>query len=228
MGRHIFLSVLLFTLLILAVAIFLPSGRQPASGPGDYPWNVTVDSEGFNTVFGITVGRSEVRQAAELIRDPAEVSMFVAADGKQSVEVYFDRVAIGEFYAKMVLGVALDAATLQGMYERGVRISSLAGSVRKVELHPEDLARINDSVIASLTYIPSANLDAAVIRKRFGEPAHRLKERDSGLVHWLYPAIGLDLAVNDEGKEVLLYVKPAEFERVTAPLQEKAEEVVAR
>ncbi len=227
MGRHIFLSVLLFTLLVLALAILLPTGREPLSARGDYPWNVTVDSEGYSQVFGITVGRSTVRQAAEVIRDPGEVSMFVAADGKQAVEVYFDRVAIGEFYAKMVLAVALDAPALQAMYERGVRISNLGGGVRKVELHPDDLVRVGDAVISSLTYIPSVNLDGAVIRKRFGAPARLLKERDSGLVHWLYPAIGLDLAVNEEGKEVLLYVKPAEFSRVTAPLQEKAEELVS-
>lgn len=228
MGRHIFISVLAFTLVILALAMFLPSGREPAPGRADYPWNVAVDSEGYSQVFGIAVGRSTVRQAAGLIRDPGEVSMFVAADGKQVVEVYFDRVAIGEFYAKVVLGVVLDEATLRGMYERGVRISNLGGGVRKVELHPDDLVRVSEAVIASLTYIPSANLDAEVIRKRFGEPARRLKERESGLVHWLYPNIGLDLAVNDEGKEVLLYVKPSEFERVTAPLQDKTEEIVSR
>lgn len=228
MGRHTFLSVLAFTVLILVLAIFLPSGREPAPGRADYPWNVLIDSEGFSQVFGISVGRSTVRQAAGRINEPAEVSMFVAADGKQTVEVYFDRVAIGEFYAKVVLGVALDEAMLKEMYERGVRISSLGGSVRKVELHPDDLARVNDAVIASLTYIPSANLDAEVIRKRFGEPARRLKERDSGLVHWLYPDIGLDLAVNEEGKEVLLYVKPADFSRVTAPLQDKTEEISGR
>lgn len=228
MGRHIFLSVLVVTALILALAIFLPSGREPASVRGESPWNVKVDSEGYSQVFGISVGRSTVRQAAERIREPAEVSMFMAADGKRAVEVYFDRVAIGEFYAKVVLGVALDEETMKGMFERGVRISSLGGSVRKVELHPDDLAHVNDAVIASLTYIPSANLDEEVIRKRFGEPARRLKERDSGLVHWLYPAIGLDLAVNEEGKEVLLYVKPADFSRVTAPLQDKTEEIVSR
>jgi len=48
------------------------------------------------------------------------------------------------------------------------------------------------------------------------------------LVHWLYPAIGLDLTVNDKGKEVLLYVKPADFSRVTAPLQDKTEDISGR
>lgn len=228
MGRHIFLSVLAFTLLVLALAIFLPSGREPANGRGDYPWNVSVDSDGFSKVFGITIGRSTVREAVQVIREPAEVSMFVGNDGKKAVEVYFDRVAIGEFYAKMVLGVALDEVTLQEMFERGLRISNLGGSGRKVQLHPDDLARVNEAQIASLTYIPAVNLDGAVIRKRFGEPARLLKERESGLVHWLYPAIGLDLAVNEKGKEVLLYVRPTDFSQVTAPLQDKTEEITGR
>lgn len=228
MGRNTFVGVLAATLLLLVLAIFVPSGRAPLGGRGELPWNVTLDSEGYSQVFGITVGRSTVQQAAALIREPEVVSMFVAADGKREVEVYFDRVAIGELYAKMVLGVALDEATLQGMFERGVRISNLGGGVRKVELHPDDLRRVNEASIASLTYLPSSNLDAEVIRKRFGEPAQRLKERESGLVHWLYPAIGLDLTVNDKGKEVLLYVKPADFSRVTAPLQDKTEDISGR
>lgn len=227
MGRHIFLSVLLFTLVILAVAIFLPSGRQPVPSVGDVPWHVTVDKDGYSHVFGISVGRSTVGEVSKVINDPAEVSMFVSADDKRTVEVYFDRVVLGEFNAKVVLGVALDDATLKEMYERGVRISSLAGGVRKVELQPEDLARVNNAVVSSLTYLPSVNLDEEIVRKRFGEPARRLKERKSGLEHWLYPAIGLDLAMNDKGKEVLLYVKPSEFEKVVAPLQDRADEITS-
>ncbi len=225
MGRHVFLSVLLFTLVILGVAIFLPSGRQPVPSTGEVPWNVTVDNDGYSHVFGISVGRSTVNEVAKLIHEPAEVSMFVSADDKRTVEVYFDRVVLGQFNAKVVLGVALDEATLKEMFERGVRISSLAGSVRKVELQPDDLARVNNAVISSLTYLPSVNLDAETVRKRFGEPAHIFKERKSGLEHWLYPAIGLDLAMNEKGKDVLLYVKPSEFEKATAPLREGADEV---
>lgn len=225
MERHIFISVLLFTLLALALGIFLPSGRHSSDNRDDVPWNVTVDSEGYSHVFGLAIGRAKVADVARKLREPAEVSLFVSADGKRSVEVYFDRAPFGEISAKVVLGVALDEATLQGMYERGLRISSLGGSVRKVELHADDLARVSDSPIASLTYLPATNLDAAVVRGRFGEPAQRLKERQSGLVHWLYPAIGLDLTLNDEGKEVLLYVRPADFEQVVAPLQEKTDPV---
>lgn len=223
MERHIFLSVLIFTIVVLVLAIFVPSGREPTTGNGEVPWNVTIDSEGYSQVFGIAVGRSTVAEVVKRIREPAEVSMFVSPEGTHAVEVYFDRTALGEFSAKVVLSVALDEATMKEMYERGLRISSLGGSVRKVALHPDDLARVNAAPIASLTYLPSANLDAQIIRKRFGEPARVMKERDSGLVHWLYPAIGLDLVMNEKGKEVLLYVKPSEFDQLMAPLGEKAE-----
>lgn len=225
MERHIFLSVLVFTLILLALAIFIP-GRQPPQSR-DVPWSVTVDSEGYSSVFGISVGRSTVDDVVKVIREPAKVSMFVSSEEQQVVEVYFDRAAPGEFNAKMVLGVALDEAELKAMYARGLRISNLGGSVRKVELHPDDMTRVNNTIVSSLTYLPSANLDAAIVRKRFGEPARLMKERDSGLVHWLYPAIGLDLVMNENGKEVLLYVRPSEFAKVTAPLEEKADVIVA-
>lgn len=227
MERHTFLSVLAVTLIALAVAIFLPSGRPPVQ-KSDLPWSVTVDGEGQSHLFGLTLGRSTVGEVMQRLREPAEVTMFVSAEGKRSVEVYFDRAPFGELSAKAVVGVGLDDETLRGMFERGIRISSLAGGLRKVELSHDDLRRVNSAPIASITYLPAANLDAEVVRRRFGEPVERMRERESELEHWLYPAIGLDLTLDAKGKEVLLYVKPSEFEKVVAPLKEKAEVVSAR
>ena len=44
---------------------------------------------------------------------------------------------------------------------------------------------------------------------------------EPGVVHWLYPVKGLDVVVREEGKEVLQYVAPREFERLARPLVEK-------
>lgn len=226
MGRHTFLSVLAVTLIALALAIFLPSGRAPTPNlnkSSDYPWNITVDKEGVSHVFGVAIGRSSIGEMVQKLQEPPETSMFVAPDGKMSVELYFDHVTLGELKARMVIAAGLDQVTLKSMYERGVRISSLAGGVRKVQLNPDDLALVNKAPIASLTYLPGINLDAEIAKRRFGIPAQRLKEKESGLVHWLYPAIGLDLTMSDEGKEVLLFVPPSEFDKVVGPLRDKTE-----
>ena len=55
-------------------------------------------------------------------------------------------------------------------------------------------------------------------RKRFGEPAERIAAKDGA--HWLYPALGLDLLLGDNGQALLQYVPPAEFEqRLQKPLR---------
>jgi hypothetical protein len=56
-----------------------------------------------------------------------------------------------------------------------------------------------------------ADLEPAIIEKRFGTPAERIGEYEE-ITHWLYPQLGLDIAVDRERKEVFQYVMPREFE----------------
>jgi hypothetical protein len=66
--------------------------------------------------------------------------------------------------------------------------------------------------------MPVVKFDAELVRKRFGEPVERIAA-ESG-AHWLYPALGLDLLLGDDGEALLQYVLPLEFEqRLWAPLR---------
>jgi hypothetical protein len=76
--------------------------------------------------------------------------------------------------------------------------------------------------ISSLTYLPSLQVDDAIFLKRFGQPAQRIKEKKSGLVHWLYPQDGLDITLGG-GKPLLQYVPPKDFDKLTRPLLENGE-----
>ena len=65
--------------------------------------------------------------------------------------------------------------------------------------------------------MPVVKFDADLVRKRFGEPAERIKVENG--THWLYPEVGLDLLLGDNGEALLQYVPPSEFERrLRAPL----------
>jgi hypothetical protein len=81
----------------------------------------------------------------------------------------------------------------------------------------QDLLSLSQGRVGHLTYIPSADLSEELIRSRFGEPTERITEK-SGIVHWLYPGKGMDIAVNPNGKEVFQYVLPARFPALIAPL----------
>ena len=57
--------------------------------------------------------------------------------------------------------------------------------------------------------------------QRFGPPAQRIRGNEH-LEHWLYPALGLSLALDSQGKEVLQYVAPAQFGQLRDPLVARA------
>jgi hypothetical protein len=221
MEKHTFLSVLAVTLVALAVAMFIP-GKQ-AEKPSKLPWQIELTPSGTTRVFGAELGKTTLSEVEVLLGEPAEVSLFARDDGQRAVEAYFDSVDLSGLRARMVLVMALEQDEIKAMFERGARIATMGSGTRKVTLSDEDMLRVRNTPVAVITYIPRINLDAAMIEKRFGSPTQRIKEKDGAIEHWLYPAKGLDIALDPKGKEVLQYVPPARFESLLRPLMEKGE-----
>jgi len=220
MGRHTFLSVLFFTVFAVAVGVFVLPGKKPENV--HLPWQVSVTPKGNLSVLGVVVGKTTLGEAERAFKEPAEVSLFAHENGNKVVEAYFDSVDISGLRARIVVVVALDKPTLEEMFNQGARLANMGGGRHKVTLADKDLARVKKTPIVSLTYIPRINLSEEMVKSRFGEPAERIAEPEGQVVHWLYPGKGLDLALDSEGKEVLQYVPPADFEQIRNPLLEAA------
>lgn len=216
-----FIRVLGAALLILAIAILAPIFFvDQDEAPHNLPWQIE-RVDGTIRVFGITLDRTSVAESERRFGEPATVSLFRTPQDEIGVEVYFDRVNLSGLGATLVGTVDFDRKTLEGMFERGLRISTLGSGTRKVTLAPQDLNRVMNSPISTLTYLPKINLNEDQVRKRFGEPARKIEDPESGAVHWLYPELGLDVALNPKQKEVLQYVPPERFGTVEAPLLER-------
>lgn len=224
MERYTFLKVLALTLVALVIGIMVLPGHPPEEGR-NMPWQVETDGQGGSTVFGITLGVTTIHELQERVQEQAEVTLFVAPDGDKSLEVYFQRSRLGGLSAKLVLTTVLDQETLAEMYARGLRVSTQGDGTRKVTLAHEDLLRVQQAAIGSISYLPALNLDPALVEKRFGKPARRIVDKKAKATHWLYPEMGLDLLMSDEAKELLQYVRPGDFERLlAAPLRESLAE----
>lgn len=217
--RYLFLGVLGFSLLAIIVAMLIP-GRQDHR-PELLPWAVIPHEDGSSTVFGLRLGHSTLGDAEQLFQTELELILFQSPEGRRAAEGYFDGLTLSGLAARLVVEAALSEETLQGMFERGVRIATLGNGSRKVTLHPDDIARLRATPIASLTYLPRAPLDATLVEKRFGIPVRKVSEPGGDVVHWLYPERGLDVAVSAGGKEVLQYVAPRDFPRLVKPLLER-------
>ena len=210
----VFLGVIAFTVIALTIGMLLPVASTPPSA--ELPWQIEQGADGMR-VFGLTLGHSSLNDAQAKFHEQAEISLFVSDAGQLAAEAYFDQVNLGGLRAKVVLAASLTQNQLQDMYERGIRISGMS-SGRKIELHPDDKARVLNAAIASINYLPSSSLEEAVLVQRFGEPRRRVHEEKNEILHLLYPQHGLDIALNAKNKAVFQYVAPAEFETLIAPL----------
>ncbi|WP_207063908.1 hypothetical protein [Motiliproteus sp. SC1-56] len=216
MDRKVVSVVAGISLAAVALAVLLPGGRAPDSDPL-LPWEVSRNADGQTRVFGITLGDSTLHEAERLFEAQAKLSLFRSPENDYAIEAYFQRLNLSGLRGDFILSLALPRDQAEAVFERGLRISRLGSGTQKVELSPEDAQALKHTTVTNLTYIPSANLDESLLRARFGEPEKQAEE-PSGVVHWLYPHKGLDIAVNPEGKEVLQYFNGEDLERIARPL----------
>jgi hypothetical protein len=220
MEKKIFFTVLIGSLLLLLVVLLLP-GRTAVKDP-KLPWKIEVDAEGNSTVFGLTLGQSTLSEARQILSDEGEIDLLVSKEGNKTVEAYFNGIFLNGLKADFIMTLDLDKDAVEEMFKRGVRISTLESGTKKTDLSQADLALATKTPIMHITYLPKTDLDEERIRSLFGEAEQIIKEPQSGISHWLYPSKGLDIAIDPNRKEVFQYVKPADFQMISTPLEEMA------
>lgn len=219
----------------LAVGVFVVGGHDyfaPADKHSDHgttedaglPWQIETLPGGASKVMGLTLapaGGQGSTLADAQTRWGADMQIaIIAAPGEDGLlEGFVDPARAGFVTGKVVLSFRMDAATVRAMRGRAIKSEFMESTTRKYTLTPDDLHAALKAPLTAMSFIPQANLDEGAIVGRFGEPAERIAGADKRTTHFLYPAKGLDLALNSEGKELLQYVAPAEFQqRLRAPL----------
>ena len=217
MDKKIILGVVALAIVSIFLILLVPDNAVHT--PDTLPWNITHPTPDTTRIFGITLGKTTLDQTAEVFKGQAEVeiSLFKPTDGKLGVEAFVEEVNYNGLKAKIVMNIAVPEEELQGMYQRGLRINSTP-SGKRITLTYDDLLRVRSSPITGLTYLPNLRLEEAIIRKRFGEPAQRVRENKTDAIHWLYPQHGLDVVLGGKEKPLLQYLPPNDFELLSAPL----------
>jgi hypothetical protein len=219
MDRKIVLGVIGAALLgFFAVLLLIPPTIH--DGQVRLPWRTSVDAAGRTQVFGFTLGETSLAEVRDLFGQEGTINLFETPGwtDRYGVEVYFEQVYLQSLRADFVMTLDVDQRTLEGMYERGLRISQLGSGSKKIKLDPNDVDALLQRPIRAITYLPQARLDEALIERRFGPPAERRTETETGIVHWLYPERGIDVARDPKGKVVIQYVTRADFAGLLAPL----------
>ncbi len=214
MARNIYWGIAIAALLVMGVAFF--QGDKPVE-KSDLPWHIGHPAADTIKVFGVKLGQTSTDEAEQHFREEAKPILFKSHSGKLSVEVFFEQVNLAGLKARIVLSIKAPDSELPAMFDRGLRMN-VTGNGKEITLTPEDAAKIFMMPISSLTYMPLVRLEDAVFIKRFGQPELRIRERKSGVVHWLYPQNGLDIALGGKEKPLLQYVSPGDFDKLLQPL----------
>ncbi len=190
----------------------------PASG---LPWQIDILPGGEARVFDLTLGRSTLSDARARFGIDMQVAVVAEPDETGNVEGYYEAITAGFVAGKLIVTADLPAATIAAMRERSPKTEYMQSTTRKARLLDADLAAALAAPIRAIAFIPSAQLDEAVVLERFGQPAERIRVNDH-VEHLLYPAKGLDLTLDSRGRELLQYVAPARFEALRTPLKAQA------
>jgi hypothetical protein len=213
------------SLLVAAVPVVWRMLDPPPAAPvADHgaPWQVQTTAAGASRVFDLALPGSTVAQARQRWGENLRLAVMADADRRLALEAYVERFSAGGLAGRLVLAFDADAGDLARWRDDAPREPTGNGGWR----HPlkgtlADAA--NASPLVGVTLLPAARLDAQTLNARFGAPAEQLVDvagQGERLQHWLYPAIGLAVALDAEGKDVLQYVAPADFEaRLAAPLR---------
>ena len=198
------------------------AGRPEAHiGP---PWEIEALPGGRSRVAGLVLSDgspgapgSTLHDAQRLWSDRIEVAIVAAPDELGALEAFIDPAMLGFITGKLVLSLRIDPALIPEMKLRAAKVDFMESTTRKFTLSAADLARVQAAPVVAMAFVPQSQLSEDTVVGRFGQPAERLAGEGQAR-HFLYPDKGLDVVLDEGGKEVLQYVAPARFEQLRAPL----------
>ncbi|MDP2751910.1 MAG: hypothetical protein Q8O31_04795 [Rhodocyclaceae bacterium] len=214
------LSILAFIALaiaFLATPLFFTSGKPPLPPPSEgLPWQIDMLPEGRSKVFGLTLGEGTLNDAMVKFGHGdhhPQIAIITAPEETGVLEAYWESVSAGFITGKMVLTLEVSKEVIESMRSRSIKTEYMKSTTRQSTLHPDDKRAVLNFPIAAIAFIPAAQLDEERILQRFGTPDERIRGIND-TEHFLYPAKGLDLRLDGNGKEVLQYVAPRDFARL--------------
>jgi hypothetical protein len=191
----------------VARALLVPTGTSPAA---PMPWMITVQDDGLSEVFGITLGRTSLRQLLALSPNDNEVAIIADQQERANLEVYLPSFSVGPLTGKLVGSIDVAPAQLLQMMETADRATFLASGSRQFMLNATDLQTAMNLPVRTLDFIPSVNLEEATLINLFGEPGRNVSY-DNGTRLLMYPDKGLIISAHPKAKEVFHYIAPVNF-----------------
>lgn len=215
------LAIAIATLILMAIILpvfFMPAPEDLAARQHQLPWVIEVQPDGNTRALGLTLNVSTLADAKSTYGPDMDVAIVNEPNEPATLEAYVSNTKAGFITGKAVFLARADAQMIEAMRERATKTEYMESTTRKATLSPADLDTAMSLPIQAISFVPSVNLDRQAIVERFGEPGQSVQANDHQ-THLLYPDRGLDIILDTEGKELIQYVAPRDFDTLIAPLQ---------
>lgn len=226
--QKIFLLIIVLVVLIffpLLLNLFNINNNKNDSENNIYlPWNVEVINDATN-VFGIKLGESSLDDFLQIWNEK-EMELAIIKSPNEDIktanlEAYFSELKLGFVLAKVIITMQINSDELNTMISRASNITFLRNGSKQFTLNDLDYKQAKTKIIQSISIIPSVNLTENDFIARFGNPDEKIV-LSADITHLIYNNKCLDIVVSNEGKEVLQYVSPQDFDAlIKQPLNKK-------
>ncbi|MFK5914400.1 MAG: hypothetical protein QM484_08490 [Woeseiaceae bacterium] len=213
------ITFLVFVVLFVVLFLLRQSPERQGKIVNVYPWQVEIVDKGATKVFGITLNTSTLKDVNQRFNMAPSIALYELKN-ERVLEAYYKNKSLGGLIGSFIISLNANTEQLNKLQAASKKQERTKNREVKYLIGTKDVLLLNEIIVKNITYIPTVQLDEATIIQRFGEPASKLKlkTKEKGW-HYLYPEIGLDIIYKEEGKEVLQYVLPKNFNEWTASLR---------
>lgn len=180
-------------------------GKRSDSQLEHLPWQIDILKNGNTRVFGITLEKTSIQDANQILSSFPETRLYFADEQSSRLVAVYDELNISGLMAHIQLVYDLD-------YPQLAELNQLASPVTNqtyAKLPNEKEMALLDSVVQKLIYTPTIDYQEEEIEQRFGHPAQEIA-LDENTSIWLYPDLGLEIKLSRVAPDEFIYstVKP--------------------
>lgn len=191
---------LIFLMIGTALMIAVIGGEQRSALPGYMPWEIKVLENGNIRVFGITLNKTRIQEANQILTSFPETRLIKTDNDNLALYAVYEQLNMGGFIARLELQYDVDNEELRRL-EAQARPSGNGDYFILSEKLELDLL---DSRVRSINYIPDIDYTIDMIFQHFGQTTD-LKTVSNNLKLLHYPDRGLDILVDTQGSERFSY-----------------------
>ncbi len=217
MSKKIGLSLLAILAVVFLIAFGLFSMPSREVQVTHLPWQINAEDGQKTQVMLLNIGRDNLSTVTEGVRKIPEIAVFRNPAGEYLIEAYFSKVKRGPLQGSLAAEVDIEGVDLAGYAKFDKQGKPMPSGKRKFVLSKMGILEANKLRVWKLAYLPSTNYSATQIEQFFGKPESK-KTVTAEIERWFYPAKGLVITYDQEGREVFYYSARKEYVRLVDSL----------